>query len=350
MKAVELVSIGQLTLVEKEKPSPKKGEVLLKIMACGICGSDIPRTFVTGSYHFPTVLGHEFSGEIVALGDEVEESYLGRKAAVFPLLPCNQCEFCQSGNYAQCTNYNYFGSRTDGGFEEYLAVPVFNLVLLEDQVSFEEGAMVEPATVAQHVVNKAQVTLGDSIVIFGAGPIGVMVAQWAKINGAGKVLLADIDQTKVDFAKELGFEFVCNSGEVSAEEFIKETLGGKLADIAVEATGSSAAFDQCVQSIRAFGRVVLLGNPHSDMTLKQKTYDQFMRKEGTIVGMFNSVYDKIPKNEWRVTAQAIADGSLNLSPLITHKVPIEELIAAFDMVHEKKEFYNKVLMVHEDLL
>ncbi|MGG5319038.1 galactitol-1-phosphate 5-dehydrogenase [Enterococcus sp. AZ072] len=350
MKAVELVSIGQLTLVEKEKPSPKKGEVLLKIMACGICGSDIPRTFVTGSYHFPTVLGHEFSGEIVALGEEVPENYLGKKAAVFPLLPCNECEFCRSGNYAQCTNYNYFGSRTDGGFEEYLAVPLFNLVLLEDQVSFEEGAMVEPATVAQHVINKAQLTLGDSIVVFGAGPIGVMVAQWAKINGAAKVLLADIDQKKVDFAKELGFEFVCNSGEIPIEEFIKQTLDGKLADVAVEATGSSAAFDQCVQSMRAFGRVVLLGNPHSDMMLKQKTYDQFMRKEGTIVGMFNSIYDKIPKNEWQVTAQAIAAGTLILEPLITHKVAIEELIEAFNMVHEKKEFYNKVLMLHEDIL
>ncbi|GCF93826.1 galactitol-1-phosphate 5-dehydrogenase [Enterococcus florum] len=350
MKAVELVSIGELTLVDKAQPTPKAGEVLIKIMACGICGSDIPRTFVTGSYHFPTVLGHEFSGEIVALGEGVAESYLGKKAAVFPLLPCNTCEFCRSGNYAQCTDYNYFGSRTDGGFEEYLAVPLFNLVLLEDQVSFEEGAMVEPATVAQHVINKAQLSLGDSIVIFGAGPIGVMVAQWAQINGAGKVILADIDQTKVDFAKKIGFEFVCNSAEVSAEDFIKEMLNGKLADVAVEATGASAAFDQCVQSIRAFGRVVLLGNPHSDMLLQQKTYDQFMRKEGTIVGMFNSVYDKIPKNEWQITAQAIANGSLKLSPLITHKVPIEGLIEAFDIVHEKKEFYNKVLMVHEDIL
>lgn len=120
--------------------------------------------------------------------------------------------------------------------------------------------------------------------------------------------------------------------------------------MAVEATGSSAAFDQCVQSMRAFGRVVLLGNPHSDMMLKQKTYDQFMRKEGTIVGMFNSIYDKIPKNEWQVTAQAIAAGTLILEPLITHKVAIEELIEAFNMVHEKKEFYNKVLMLHEDIL
>ena len=210
--------------------------------------------------------------------------------------------------------------------------------------------MVEPATVAQHVINKAELTIGDNVVIYGAGPIGVMVAQWAQINGAGKVLLIDIDPTKVAFARELGFEYVCNIQEKEAESFILETLGGKLADVAIEATGSSGAFDQCAQSIRTFGRVVLLGNPHSDMVLKQKTYDQFMRKEGTIVGMFNSVYEHFPKNEWQVTAQAIANKQLNLKPLVTHKVPIEELIGAFDMIHEKKEFYNKVLMVNEKLL
>jgi L-iditol 2-dehydrogenase len=294
-------------------------------------------------------LGHEFAGEIVAVGEEVSQEYLGKKAAVFPLLPCNECEFCQSGYYAQCKKYNYFGSRTDGGFEEYLAVPLFNLVLLEDHVSYEEGAMVEPATVAQHVINKAELNVGDTIVIYGAGPIGVMVAQWAQINGAGKVLLVDIDPTKVAFARELGFTDVCNSQEQDAEAFILETLAGKLADVAIEATGSSAAFDQCVKSIRTFGRVVLLGNPHSDMVMTQKTYDQFMRKEGTIVGMFNSIYEHFPKNEWQVTAQAIANKQLNLKPLITHKVLIEDLISAFDMIHEKKEFYNKGLMVTEKL-
>lgn len=350
MKAVDLKAVGQLELVEKEKPIPKKGEVLIHVMACGICGSDISRVFVTGSYHFPTVLGHEFSGEIVQVADDVSSDYLGKKAAVFPLLPCNECDYCQSGYYAQCKKYNYFGSRTDGGFEEYLAVPLFNLVLLEEQVSYEEGAMVEPATVAQHVINKAELTIGDNVVIYGAGPIGIMVAQWAQINGAGKVLLMDIDPTKVAFAQELGFEYVCNSQEKEAGSFILETLGGKLADVVIEATGSSAAFDQCAQSIRTFGRVVLLGNPHSDMVLKQKTYDQFMRKEGTIVGMFNSVYEHFPKNEWQVTVQSIANKQLNLKPLVTHKVPIEELIGAFDMIHEKNEFYNKVLMVNEKLL
>lgn len=347
MKAVDLVAIGELKLVEKPKPEPKKGEVLLKIKACGICGSDIPRVYETGSYHFPTVLGHEFSGEIIGLGEDVASDYLGKKAAVFPLIPCNQCEYCQSGYYAQCKNYSYFGSRQDGGFEEYLAVPLFNLVLLDDGTSFAEGAMIEPATVAQHVINKAELTLGDNVVIYGAGPIGLMVAQWAAIQGANKVILFDVDETKIAFAKKNNYPYVFNNAEINAEEKIQALCEGNLADVVIEATGSSQAFDQCVSSMRTFGKVVLLGNPHSDMVLKKHTYDQFMRKEGKIIGMFNSVYDHYPKNEWLVTKEMLANKKLNLEPLVTHRVKIEELIAAFEMIHEKKEFYCKVLMIND---
>src|SRR5699024_2209093 len=221
MKAVDLIEIGNLQLVEKEKPRPIEEEVLLRVKACGICGSDIPRVFVNGSYHFPTVLGHEFAGQIVQLGNNVPESYLYKKAAIFPLIPCQECEYCETGHYAQCKNYNYFGSRTDGGFEEYLSVPLFNLVMLDEKVKFEEGAMIEPATVAQHVANKAQVNIGDNVVIFGAGPIGMIVAQWIKLSGANKVILIDVDEEKVKFAKSIGYDLVCNSKKESAEDYIK---------------------------------------------------------------------------------------------------------------------------------
>jgi L-iditol 2-dehydrogenase len=345
MKALDLVSLGQFKLEERMKPIPKVGEVLVKIRACGICGSDIPRAFINGPYHYPTVLGHEFSGEVVELGNGVSEKYLGKHVAVFPLIPCGECEYCHTGNFAQCQNYSYFGSRTDGGFQEFITVPIFNLVLLKDNVNLEEGAMMEPATVAQHVVNKGEIGLGDNVVIYGAGTIGMIIAQWAKLAGASKVILIDIDETKVEFAKEVGLEFVCNSLKEDSKKYIESKLDGKLADVVVEATGSSAAFNQCVDSIRTFGKVVLLGNPHSEMKVEQKVYDHFMRKEGQIVSIFNSVYERYPKNEWKVTAAALASGELDLKPLITHRVPIENLKDAFDMVHEKKEFYCKVLMV-----
>ena len=145
MKAGVLHQIGDLRYEDVKDPQPNKGEVLLKIRAAGICGSDIGRVYKKGTYHFPTIPGHEFAGEVVDLGKGVDKSYMHRKAAVFPLLPCRECDMCEIGEYASCRNYNYFGSRCDGGFAEYIAVPVWNLVVSEKDISFEEMAMAEPA-------------------------------------------------------------------------------------------------------------------------------------------------------------------------------------------------------------
>lgn len=127
MKACVLKGIGNLEYKEVPTPVPERGEVLLKIKASGICGSDIGRVYVKGTYHFPTIPGHEFAGQIVEAGEGVDSSLVGKRAAVFPLLPCRKCDMCEVGEYASCWNYNYFGSRCDGGFAEYIAVPVWNL-------------------------------------------------------------------------------------------------------------------------------------------------------------------------------------------------------------------------------
>lgn len=347
MKAVQLEAIGKLNLVEKEKPEPKEDEVIINIKYAGICGSDIPRTFDTGSYHFPTVLGHEFSGEIVDVGDNIDEKCKGRKVAVFPLLPCKECAFCKTGNYAQCQNYKYFGSRNDGGFQEYLAIPYWNLIFIDEEVPYEQAAMIEPATVAQHVVNKSGLSIGENIIIYGAGPIGIMVAQWAKIAGANNIILFDVDQTKVDFAKKIGFDKTFNNSKTDVEDVIKEVLGETPAQVVVEASGNTNAFNQCLQTVGTFGRVVLLGNPLSDMSVKRENYDKFMRKEAVVLGVFNSVYKNYTIDEWQNTANALRDNQLNLDPLITHKVSFEDLIEAFDMIHQNKEFYCKVMLTNE---
>ena len=206
MKACVLKAVGQLEYEEVKTPSPGKGEVLLKIKASGICGSDIGRVFVKGTYSFPTIPGHEFAGEIVELGEGVQKDLLHKKAAVFPLLPCRVCDMCEVGEYASCRNYDYFGSRRDGGFAEYLAVPVWNLVIGDQSLSYEEMAMAEPAAVSLHALSRAGVELGDNVAIFGAGAIGLMLAEFAKAWGAGRVIPLDIEPAKIDFAKRIGFD------------------------------------------------------------------------------------------------------------------------------------------------
>lgn len=347
MRALNLISLGNFEVEEREIPLPRENEVLLKVKACGICGSDIPRAFSSGPYHFPLVLGHEFSGEIIEIGDKVDEALVGKKAAVFPLLPCGKCIYCQHQMYARCQKYSYFGSRQDGGFQEYLTIPTFNLILLEDNVSYEEAAMIEPLTVAQHVVNTAKVKLNEKIMIYGAGPIGLLVGRWALLNGCSDVYFVDIDPKKIEFAKKIGFKNIINSSEFDPIEWIKEQTNGLGADIVVEGTGSENGLINSLESIRVEGRVVLLGNPHGDFNISRIVYDKFMRKEGSIHGIFNSVYSDFPKDEWTTSANMLADDKIKVKDLITHRVGIEEMDAMFKIIKNKEEFYCKSLMIND---
>ncbi|MEI6101915.1 MAG: galactitol-1-phosphate 5-dehydrogenase, partial [Eubacteriales bacterium] len=259
MKACVLKSIGDLVYEEVKMPVPKAGEVLLKIKASGICGSDIARIFVKGTYSFPTIPGHEFAGQVVELGEGTDKSLLGRKAAVFPLLPCFKCDMCEVGEYASCRNYNYFGSRCDGGFAEYIAVPVWNLVMCDKDLSYEEMAMAEPAAVSLHALSRAGVELGDSVAIFGAGAIGLMLAEFAKAWGADKIFLLDIDQAKIDFAKSVGFEYAMNNGQPDWQKSLMAATEGRGVDIAIEGAGVAPALAGCLRVAKPQGKVVLMG-------------------------------------------------------------------------------------------
>ena len=348
MKACVLHGIGDLRYEDVPRPVPKSGEVLIKIMASGICGSDIGRVFVKGTYHFPTIPGHEFSGRIVEAGEGVDPKLIGRKTTVFPLLPCMICPACQIGEYGQCRNYNYFGSRCDGGFAEYIAVPVWNLVLVPESVSFEEAAMTEPSAVAIHALRQAGVEIGDQVLILGAGPIGLMLGKWAQIWGAQKVILIDIDDKKIAFARDMGFEYACNSQKTDPDAWVMKQTNDRGADLAIEGTGVSAGLEQCLKSTRAFGRIVAMGNPADEMKLSQKAYWELLRKQLTIKGTWNSSYVSLPKNDWTLAIQMMERKSLDVMPFITHRLSLNEVPGALEMMRDHTEFYNKVMYVEEE--
>ncbi|MCL1897126.1 MAG: alcohol dehydrogenase catalytic domain-containing protein, partial [Clostridiales bacterium] len=220
MKALNLYDIGDLRYEEAPMPEPEADEVLLKVLAAGICGSDVPRVFSTGTYYFPTIPGHEFAGEIVAAGTDVSRSLIGKRAAVFPLLPCFACDACKGENYASCQNYDYYGSRRDGAFAEYIAVKAWNLVLIPENVPTVWAAMTEPCAVAVHAVGEADVRKNDTVCIFGAGAIGLIIAQLARGMDA-RVILLDIDDEKLAFATHLGFS---NTLNIEKDEEYLETI------------------------------------------------------------------------------------------------------------------------------
>ena len=147
---------GEIFIEQSDRPQKKEGEAIVRIKACGICGSDVPRVFADKSYYYPIVLGHEFSGVV----EESEKPNLvGKRVAVFPLLPCKECEFCAKEQYANCVRYDYYGSRRDGGMQDWLSVKEENLVVLPDGVSYEAGAMAEPLAVCLHAVKKANIAM-----------------------------------------------------------------------------------------------------------------------------------------------------------------------------------------------
>ncbi len=346
MNACVLHAVGDLRFETVTDPKPKAGEVLIKIKASGICGSDLPRVFTKGTYTFPTIPGHEFSGEIVGLGNDTDSALLGKKASVFPLIPCFECDMCEVGSYASCRNYNYFGSRCDGAFAEYIAVPVWNVVLADDALSYEEAAMVEPAAVSLHALGRAGVMLGDIVAVFGAGPIGLMLAALARAWGALDVILLDIDPEKIAFAKSLGYTHVLNSRD---EDYIKQVMaitGGKGVDVAVEGAGAGTAYAGSVKIARPFGKVVLMGNPLGEMHLSQKDYWEILRKQLSLYGTWNSSYTQ-SKNDWQTALKAMSRGKLDVKPFITHRFRLSECNQAFEMMRDKTAFFNKVMFIND---
>lgn len=345
MKALVLHDVAKLTLDEVDVPKLEPGTVLLKIKACGICSSDIPRIFVNGTYHFPTIPGHEFSGQIVAVGDGVEESLLGRKSCVFPLLPCKKCKACELEEYAQCSNYNYFGSRCDGAFAEYLVAPVWNLVPFDDSISYEAAALCEPAAVSLHAVDLASIKEGQKVAIVGTGTIGFLIAAFARDKKADVVVCAR-SENKVAYARELGFQTL-NTGSETLMDDVKELIGQDGFDVVIEAVGSNASIETSISLAGALGTVLLVGNPTDDLVLPKNVYWSILRKQITVKGSWNSSYNS-RVNDWAKAMEILKNSDFDFGRFVTHKFPMEEHEKAFEVLKDRNEFTLKVMFVQDE--
>lgn len=325
MKALNLYAVDDLRQDTLPMPVCEADEILVRIAYCGICGSDIPRVFEKGTYHFPTVIGHEFSGTVVY--DPTGE-LTDKRVAVFPLLPCFECESCKKQNYALCSNYDYYGSRRDGGMAEYLAVKRFNILVLPDGVSLEAGAMCEPSAVALHAIKKLGDIKGKKLLISGAGPIGMLAAMWARSNGAEAVYFFDLDGRKIEAARKEGFYEYDDSTSV---------------DAVIEGTGAGPALVRCLKALKPFGEIVLMGNPARGIELTQADYWLILRKELRLYGTWNSSFGEL-QNDWKDAIKGMSVGTITPEKLITHKFGLEDYRQAFDIMKERKQFFQKVML------
>lgn len=348
MTAAVLYAPGDLRVERVAVPEPGEGEALIRVGACGVCGSDVPRVMTKGTYRFPLIPGHEFAGTVAAVGRGVRGWNEGDRVAVFPLIPCRRCAMCEAQYYEMCEDYDYLGSRSNGAFAEYVVAPAWNLVRLPRQVSMEEAAMTEPAAVARHALGRGVVAVGDSVAIFGAGPIGLLLAQWAKAMGAAMVVVIDVRADKIEAAKQ-ATEAVClDASKVEVTEEVRRLSDGAGVDVAIEAAGVPETVRQCIQVTAPAGDVVLLGNPSRDVMLPMGEASLILRKQLDIHGSWNSSYlGDGAEDDWTATLEAMARGHLRVEPLITHRYRIEQASEAFSMMSEGREFYNKVIFAFE---
>jgi L-iditol 2-dehydrogenase len=326
-------------------PAAKPGEALVAVKACGICGSDVSRVFSTGTYSFPTIIGHEFSGEVVGVnGEAADRGWIGKRVAVFPLMPCRKCEPCAAGDYQLCKNYNYLGSRCNGGDAEYVSVPLWNLFEISETVTFPEAAMFEPAAVALHALRQAAPGFRSSIVIFGTGTIASIQAQLALRFGAGRVIIAGRNPEKLAFIRDVaeGAITVDTRGSDFIEELAEITHGG--ADVAIEGTGDPTVLATAINAVRSKGSVVLMGNPHDNMPLEKQAYWQIMRKELRMSGTWNSSYGSAHGDDWRDAHALLCEKKLNLAGLITQTIALPDLMRGLLIMKEKTVFANKVMV------
>lgn len=333
MKAYVLHKVNDLRYEEIVQPSCPEGWAIVKVKAAGICSSDIPRVFTKGTYHFPTIPGHEFSGIVESVGSERDSNLIGNHVGVFPLIPCRECSQCSEHRYEMCEHYDYIGSRRDGAFAEFVAVPVWNLISLKENIPFTSAAMLEPLSVALHAIRQGGFVEGGKVGIIGTGMIGIAAGLWAKMLKADEVTIIGRSEGKRDLVERCGLIY-----SVEADDY----------DFVLEAVGTPESISKAISITQPGGNLVFMGNPSGDIMLNQDTYWRILRKQLRIFGTWNSSYDGNDRSDWTEAVDAISKGLLNVQPLISHCFRQDKLFEGLELMHNKKEPYCKVMTTWND--
>jgi len=346
MRAYVLDGINEFNIKDVNIPECTPGEVIVEVKAVGICGSDIPRIYRTGTYHYPLIPGHEFSGEVVKCSDEDKE-YKGKRVGVFPLIPCMKCPQCLKKQYEMCADYNYLGSRCDGGFAEYVKVPIWNLIELPESVTFEQAAMLEPMSVAVHsarrmgliIPGKFPDNLDINITVMGLGTIGMSLIMMLIAEGYTNLTAVGNKeiQKRTAFSMGLPEENYIDSKNYNPED--------NPADVFFDCVGTKEVVDIALNSVVPSGKICLVGNPASDIDIPKKSYWKVLRQQLTLKGTWNSSFTHEEDDDWHYVINLLENGLIHPEKMISHKYGFETLMDGFELMREKREEYIKVMGV-----
>jgi threonine dehydrogenase-like Zn-dependent dehydrogenase len=342
MKALVLKEYKRFEFEDVPAPTPGVEEVLIAVKACGICGSDVHgMDGSTGRRRPPIIMGHEAAGVITQVGEGVKSWAEGDRVTLDSTIYCGECHFCRRGMINLCDRRRVLGVscedyRQNGAFAEFVAVPERILYRLPEELSFEHAALVEPFAIALHAVGRAPVTLNDTVVVIGAGMIGLALVQALSRTGCGKIISVDVADDRLALAARMGATATVNSGTSNAAEAIAELSGGLGADAAFEAVGVTATVDLALRCVRKGGAVTLVGNvaPKIEFPLQVA-----VTRELSVYGSCAS------RSEYPACLAMLARGDLKATPLLSAAAPLAEGAAWFDRLYRKEPGLLKVLLI-----
>lgn len=343
MNAVVLEAPQQIVYKQIPVPALEPGWVLLKVGAVSICGSDVLRVWAGHARVLPIVLGHECAGTVVAVGDGVDAGLMGRQFALIPLIPNMDSPISDMGFYSSSPGYSFIGSRINGGFADYVAVPAANIIELPADVPLHLGALLEPCTVAHHALNRSGGVAGKSVSVFGVGAIGLLTIQVAKALGARQIIAVDLSDAHLEAARHFGAHVTVNPKTTDAVKAIMEATEFG-ADVSVEVAGVPATLMQATLSTRAGGDLVLVGNQPVHKEISLDFFEQFMRRQLNMHGSWMSYSKPFPGMEWQHCLDLMQAGELNLEEMITHKLTLPELPDMFAQINAGGLDYRKIMV------
>jgi threonine 3-dehydrogenase len=345
MKAIAKTQPGKgVSLIDAPIPTPTDNEVLIEVECSAICGTDIHLynwmqsavTFINDK-KFPVVIGHEISGTIVAVGDKVSKSRIGQRVTFETHPYCGECYLCKTGNSHVCLNMGKFKKYQDGGFAEYKLAAENALYELPDKISFEEGALFEPGSVAMYAVEESHLDPGDVVVIYGCGPIALMAMQMFKACGAGTVIGIDINEFRINLARKYA-DVVINGAKESALDIVRKISsahGG--ADVIVEATAAASVYETMFQMARPEAHIIIIGHPVGEVPINIMKYINL--KSLNIKGHFGR---KI-WSSWNKLNALQSSKRINILDTVTHRFNLEQYEEAFETSMKNA---GKVLFIH----
>jgi L-iditol 2-dehydrogenase len=337
MKQEVMTAPGKIEFQDIPIPKLSHNDVLVKIMRIGVCGSDIHVYHGKHPYtSYPITQGHEVSGIIEKVGSDVKDLKPGDKVTIQPQVICNKCYPCLHGRYHICDNLKVMGFQTTGTASEFFKVDSTKIIKLPDNMSYEQGAMIEPCAVAVHAASRTGDISGFKVLVLGAGPIGNLVGQTVKALGAKSVMITDISDFRLEIAEKVGIDFAINPNKQDLSVELKKAFGPSKADLIIECVGANQTIDTAIKNARKGTDIVVVGvfgdKPTIDLGFVQ---DRELRLIGTLMYQTEDYIKAI---------ELVNSGKIKLEPLMTKHFPFGEYSKAYKFIDDKKDKVMKVFI------